>query len=132
MKEGFQYDIFLSHSKSDRKVAVALAKRLERDDLKVWYYEREIRSGSIPSQIEAGLNASQLLLQTISKHGVGSIWMQVERNVFLTRDPVNKTGSIIPLRLDNTRPTGILGTFKYYNWAKRNLEEYNLLLDYLK
>jgi len=67
MNESFQYDIFLSHSAKDKHVILALVKRLEQDGLQVWFYEREIKSGPLQIQIHAGLNASRLLLITISK-----------------------------------------------------------------
>jgi len=41
----FQYDVFLSHSSKDKAVVRALAERLRRDGLRVWFDEWEIQPG---------------------------------------------------------------------------------------
>lgn len=132
MKDNFQYDIFLSHSAKDKRVVLALVNRLEQDGLRVWVYEREIKNGPIPTQIEAGLGASQLLLVAVSKNGEGSRWMKLERDVFISPDPMNEQKRIVVIRLDKTKPSGILSVFGYFDWIKKSKKEYSELSELLK
>ena len=52
--------------------------------------------------------------------------------MFLNRDPNNKKGYVIPLRLDHTEPSEILGHFRYYDWIEKSQEEYTELLETLQ
>ena len=125
MNKTFAYDVFLSHSSKDKKLALDLIRRFEADGLRVWFYEREIRAGEhILTRIEAGLNASRILMLAVSKNGMGSEWATLEAGTFLSRDPTNKDGRFIPIRVDNTELTGILRQFLYLDWRKRSPNQY--------
>ena len=41
----FQYDVFLSHSSKDKAVVRAVAERLRKDGLKVWFDEWVLKPG---------------------------------------------------------------------------------------
>ena len=43
--DAFQYDVFLSHSTTDKAVVRVVAERLRGDGLRVWLDERERRKG---------------------------------------------------------------------------------------
>jgi hypothetical protein len=45
MPDEFPYDVFLSHSATDKAVVRALAERLRTDGLQVWFDEWEIKVG---------------------------------------------------------------------------------------
>jgi hypothetical protein len=129
----FAYDIFLSHCAKDKQIVLPLADRLQRDGLRVWLFEHEVKgSPIILDKIEAGLTASQLLLLTVSWNGEGSEWMKLERAFFLHPDPTNRQRRIIVLRLDETKPSGILVAFNHLDWRERSDEEYTQLLEVLK
>jgi hypothetical protein len=50
MADGFQYDVFLSHSSKDKPVVRELAARLKKDGVRVWLDEEQIKPGdSIPA-----------------------------------------------------------------------------------
>src|ERR1039458_3802188 len=56
MPDQFQFDVFLSHSAKDKAVVRDVAARLQRDGVRVWLDEEQIKPGdSIPAKIEAGL-----------------------------------------------------------------------------
>lgn len=133
MDQTFAYDIFLSHSSKDKRVVLDLVQRLEANGLRIWFYEREIKAGEhILTKIQAGLNASRLLVLACSKNGMGSEWAMLETSAFLSPDPLNKEGRFIPLRLDDTKITGILGGFSHVEWRERSKDEYALLLNVLR
>jgi hypothetical protein len=128
--ESFSYDVFLSHSSTDKPVVRAIAERLRADGLKVWFDEWEIKLGdSIPAKIETGLEQSRVLVLAMSANAFASEWATLESQTFRFRDPLNKERRFIPLRLDDTRIKGSLSQFAYVNWHRENREqEYAKLL----
>ena len=97
-----RYDVFLSHSSKDKVVVRAVAERLRKDGLRVWFDEWEVKPGhSIPAKIEEGLEHSRVLVLCMSAHAFGSEWAQLEAGTFRFRDPLNQERRFIPLRLDD-------------------------------
>jgi hypothetical protein len=100
----FPYDVFLSHSATDKAVVRPLAERLRQDGLKVWFDEwappvaatrqsaansstelmrEEEDGGALPRRrydemIEAGLEHSRVLVLCMSANAFGSDWAQLE------------------------------------------------------
>ena len=107
MADEFQFDVFLSHSAKDKAVVRELAARLQRDGVRVWLDEEQIKPGdSIPAKIEAGLEHSRVLVLCMSANAFGSDWAQLEagtcgRRNLRFRDPLNQERRFIPLRLDD-------------------------------
>jgi hypothetical protein len=92
----------LSHSAKDKAVVRELAARLQRDGVRVWLDEEQIKPGdSIPAKIEAGLELSRVLVLCMSANAFGSDWAQLEAGTFRFRDPLNRERRFIPLRLDD-------------------------------
>jgi hypothetical protein len=122
----FKYDVFLSHSTKDKPTAKAIATRLKKDGLRVWFDAWEIRPGdSIPAKIEEGLEASRVLVLCMSAHAFGSDWASLEASTFRFRDPLNKERRFIPLRLDQTPIKGSLAQFLLlvgFRLTRRNSE----------
>jgi TIR domain len=77
MAETFQYDVFLSHSSADKAVVRAVAERLRKDGLKVWFDEWMLKPGeSILAKIEEGLELSRVLVLCMSANafvGLGAV-----------------------------------------------------------
>ena len=102
MPDQFQFDVFLSHSAKDKAVVRDVAARLQRDGVRVWLDEEQIKPGdSIPAKIEAGLELSRVLVLCMSANAFGSDWAQLEAGTFRFRDPLNRERRFIPLRLDD-------------------------------
>jgi len=127
----FQFDVFLSHSAKDKAVVRAVAERLKKDGLRVWFDEWEIRAGdSIPAKVEEGLEHSRVLVLCMSANAFGSEWVQLEAGTFRFRDPLNKERRFIPVRLDDTPIKGSLAQFLYVNCSPAGREqEYAKLLE---
>ena len=45
MPDEFPYDVFLSHSAKDKSVVRAVAERLRKDGLKLWFDEWMLKDG---------------------------------------------------------------------------------------
>src|ERR1700675_3862464 len=130
MSDTFTFDVFLSHSSKDKAVVRAVAERLRRDGLQVWFDEWVLKPGdSILAKIEEGLEHSRVLLLCMSANAFGSDWAQLEAATFRFRDPLNKERRFIPLRLDDAPIKGSLAQFLYINWVPPDREqEYAKLL----
>jgi hypothetical protein len=82
MADAFQYDVFLSHSAKDKAVVRAVAERLRKDGLKVWFDEWVLKAGDSlssgerarvrASQTEEGLEHSRVLVLCMSAHAFSS------------------------------------------------------------
>ena len=125
MPETFDYDVFISHSSKDKAVVHPLAKRLQKDGLKVRFDEWVRKPGdNFPAKIEEGLEHSHVLaspslpywrrgILCMSAHAFGSDWAQLESGTFRFRDPLNKERRLIPRdkqrqsRLQYARRTGL-------------------------
>ena len=131
MSDQFSFDVFLSHSSKDKAVVRAVAERLRKDGLRVWFDEWVLKAGdSIPAKIEEGLEHSRVLVLCMSAHAFGSDWAQLEAGTFRFRDPLNKERRFIPLRLDEAPIKGSLAQFLYINWlAEEREQEYAKLLE---
>ena len=124
MSEDFQYDVFLSHSSKDKAVVRAVAERLQKDGLVVWFDEWAIKPGdNIPAKIEEGLEHSRVLVLCMSACAFGSDWAQLEAGTFRFRDPLNKERRFIPLRLDDAPIKGFLAQFLYIDWLPVDREQ---------
>jgi hypothetical protein len=127
----FKFDVFLSHSSEDKEVVRAVAERLWKDGLRVWFDNWELQPGdSIPVKIEEGLEHSRVLVLCMSASAFGSDWAQLEAGTFRFRDPLNQERRFIPLRLDEAPIKGSLAQFLYINWLPADGEqEYAKLLE---
>jgi small GTP-binding protein len=126
----FVFDVFLSHSSLDKVVVQELARRLDKNGIKVWFDEWQIQPGnSIPGAIEKGLENSRILIFCMSKNSFGSEWAQLELATFQFRDPLNRERRFIPLRLDDADILPALQQFLYVDWrAPHSPVEYQKLL----
>jgi len=131
MADQFQFDVFLSHSAEDKAVVRDVAARLQRDGVRVWLDEEQIKPGdSIPAKIEEGLEHSRVLVLCMSANAFGSDWAQLESYTFRFRDPLNKERRFIPLRLDDAPIKGSLAQFLYINWLPADRDkDYSKLLE---
>jgi hypothetical protein len=124
MNDGFDYDVFLSHSAKDKAVVRDVAERLRKDGIKVWFDEWVLKPGdSIPAKIEEGLERSRVLVLCMSANAFGSDWAQLESGTFRFRDPLNKERRFLPLRLDDAPIKGSLAQFLYIDWLPEAREE---------
>jgi hypothetical protein len=75
----------------------------------VWLDDWEMRPGDrFPAKIEDGLECSRVMVFCISAQSLGSDWAKLESDTFRSRDPLNKEGRFIPLRLDEALIKGSL------------------------
>lgn len=129
MTETFEYDVFISHSIKDKRVALDLAERFEADGLRVWLNEWKAKNSDINDvEIREALNRSRALVFLMSANAFGSEWQTLERHTAIFRDPTNQQRRFIPLRLDNAEPQDTLKQYAYIDWRQKSAERYAQLL----
>jgi len=99
------YDVFLSHSSSDKPWVRELAKKIDAESfqgrpLRSWFDERELGVGDrLRSELEAALEQSRYLVIVLSRAAVASKWVRFEWDHWLSLDP--KLERVIPLVLED-------------------------------
>lgn len=104
------FDVFISHSRSDKNWVNKLKTELEAKGLKVWLDEDEIAPGRryIP-KLEAGIQKSKSVAFVISPSSIDSGWVQEEYNLALRLEKeTNKI--LIPVLLRDAPIPGFLGS----------------------
>ena len=125
----FEYDVFLSYSRKDKKVVHALAKRLKKDGLRVWLDAWVIQPGdSIPMKIQHGVEKSRTLLMCMSPSYFDSEWGKLEHHSMLFRDPTNSQRRFIPLLIEDCVPPDIIAQFAHIDWRTSFDRDYKKLL----
>lgn len=90
--------IFLSYARADRACAEALARLLEGVGHEVWW-DRRIESGTeFTGEIEAALDAADVVLVAWSKDSVKSRWVRDEAAIG------GDSGRLLPLLIDGSQP----------------------------
>jgi hypothetical protein len=93
------YDVFISYSSKDGKVASDLARRLKKAGLKVWLDAWTIRGGDhFAEKIEAGLDKSRSVAVLVGPGGYGP-WQKRE----IARAVEDRDLRVIPVLLPRAR-----------------------------
>ncbi len=112
--QAFDYDVFLSHSSSDKTRVLAIAEKLRDEGLKVWIDEWSVQVGDdITLAIEQGLQASRKFIFCMSKAAFESHWVARERSAAMFRDPANKERRFIPVLLEDCTIPDFIRPLKY-------------------
>lgn len=100
-----QYDLFLCHSSTDKTWVRELGKKIENEvfedrKLRVFLDEWDIEVGdNLVWRLNDGLSKTRFLAVVMSPEMIGSDWCKLEVGSALVKDPINRTGRIIPLLL---------------------------------
>nr|VFJ73439.1 MAG: WD40 repeat [Candidatus Kentron sp. FW] len=125
----FQYDLFLSYARKDKKAIHALARRLKNDGLRVWLDVWGILPGdSIPLKIQRGVENARTLVMCMSPAYFDSEWGKLEHHSILFRDPTNAQRRFIPLLIADCQPPDIIAQFAHIDWREGSETEYQRLL----
>jgi hypothetical protein len=121
--------VFISHNKSDRNIARAVALDLVAENLSIWFDEWEICAGdSIVEQVEAGLVGCTHFLILWSRHAAKSNWVRRELNASLAHALQVGTPRLIPVLLDRTPLPPLLTDIKSIRYRHgREPERHELL-----
>jgi hypothetical protein len=108
-----KYDIFISHSKEDNKLAVALCHFLEEKKLRCWMAPRDVQAGKDYARcIIEGIQSSHIMVVILSEYSNRShhVRNEVER-------AFNHQVAILPFRIRDIIPGESLEYFlSSYHW----------------
>src|SRR6201996_9506086 len=108
-----KYDIFISHSKEDNKLAVALCHFLEQNRFRCWIAPRDVQAGKdYASCIIDAIQSSRIMIVILSEHSNRSnhVRNEVER-------AFNHQVAILPFRIRDIIPEQSLEYFlSSYHW----------------
>src|SRR5689334_16459710 len=97
-----RYDIFLSHSSSDKPQVRELYLALKALGLEVFLDEAQLRVGdSLYKSLNDALEASDYVVFCISRQSVVSGWVEREIGGTLARQNKNRSKQILPVLLDD-------------------------------
>lgn len=106
--------VFLSHSSSDRVFALALAKRLRDQDVRVWLDEAELDVGdSLIDKISRAIDETDFFAVILSHASVASEWVQVELQAALQKELAADRVTVLPVLLDDAEIPLFLKDRKY-------------------
>src|SRR5271168_3136878 len=97
-------DVFISHSSTDSKVAMAMCEYLESQGISCWIAPRSILPGEEwGDSILRGINNCRIMVLIFSKaaNDSGPVRSEVDR-------AANGRKDIIPFRIENVAPTGAM------------------------
>jgi hypothetical protein len=116
------YDIFLSYSGQDRewvrKLADQIAEhKLHGRNLRVWFDERDMGPGEfIVSRLELALQESNYIGIVLTPEALKSDWVQFERNIFQSQDPMGARKKILPILLKDCKLPPSLAAISYIDF----------------
>ena len=130
MTDELSYDVFLSCDSRDADVVRPIAERLQTDGLRVWFYEWSIQPGEhFPTAIRTGIERSRHVACFLSARSKESDWVAHEIASVTATDPLNKSGRLLPVRLDDTEPAPDLRQLQSIDWFRDGHDAYAALLD---
>ncbi|MBX3022774.1 MAG: toll/interleukin-1 receptor domain-containing protein [Bdellovibrionales bacterium] len=98
-------DLFLCHSSTDKTWVRELAKKIEAEPfegrkLRVFLDEWDIDAGdNLVWRLNDGLSKARFLAVVMSPEMITSDWCKLEVSSALVRDPINRSGRLIPILL---------------------------------
>lgn len=101
------HDVFISHSARDKPHADAVCAKLESQGIRCWIAPRDIEPGmDWGAAILEAIDGAHVMLLVFSSHANGS--PQIKREI---ERAVNKEIIVIPVRVEDVKPTGNLEYF---------------------
>jgi len=112
-------NVFISHRKIDDEAAERLAVELRDAGHDVWFDEWNVKLGdSIVERMNEGLEGAAFLVLCYSREGVLAPWISREWMSALARQLEGCGVKILPVRLTNGSPPGILADLKCADLTK--------------
>ena len=119
--------IFISYSSRDEVKARWISVDLKNCGYKVWFDEWNITVGEIiPSKISKGLDECDFVAVLLSKHAVGSKWVENEWHAKYWEEVREGKIKVLPILIEDCRIPALLRTKKYADFRDdygRGLED---------
>jgi hypothetical protein len=95
------YTCFISYSSKDQEFAERLYADLQSKGVRCWFAPEDIKTGDkIRHRIDESIRLYDKLLLVLSKHSIGSQWVEHEVEMALAKEQKVKRTVLFPIRLD--------------------------------
>ncbi len=92
-----RWDVFISHAREDKELAIRILQALEQVDLRVWLdRDRLVPGESLKRSIERGISGSKFGLVILSHSFFRKTWTNIELNALFAREE-DSSRRIVPL-----------------------------------
>jgi hypothetical protein len=107
-------DFFISYNKADRKWAEWIAWKLEEANYDVVIQAWDFRPGeNFVLRMQDALNNTQKMILVLSDDYLSSSFTAAEWSAVFATDPAAKERKLVPVRVRECKPDGLLGTLIY-------------------
>lgn len=109
-----QCDFFISYTHHDETWATWVAWILEAEGFTTKIQSWDFQAGSnFVAEMHEAIETSDRLILILSENFLRSGFTKAEWAVFFSKDPDGRKRSIVPVRIENCRPVGLLKTIVY-------------------
>jgi len=127
VKNPLEIDFFISYTKKDEKWATWIAEVLESNGCKTIIQAWDFKTGgNFINDMHEAIKKCKKVVIVLSNHYLKSDYCQAEwQNIFIS-DPVGRKARIIPIRVENASPDGLLSSRTYidiYGISKSEAEK---------
>lgn len=124
-----QHKVFISYSSKNVDIANTIYDMLESRHISCWMAPRDLITGEdYGSSIEEAIRTAQIIVFVFSKYGNKSQWVRSELSIAFSEQKL-----IIPFKIDNTNPEGIvrmvLTKSQWIDALSESNEHYSKLLE---
>lgn len=114
MAQNKRYDIFLSHSSSDKEFTDKLHDLLELSGFNVWYDEKKLTGNTqLLSGLPKYIDDSDAFIVVLSQNSCKSSWVQDEYGYARNLMDKSKLSAIIPIVIDDCELPGFYNNYKW-------------------
>ena len=100
-------DVCISYAEKDEPAATTICETLESKGVSCWIAPRNVQPGAIWAEgIMDAISASRVMVLVFSEHASRSVYVRRE-----VQSAFDNGKTVIPFRLSNTKPTGLLAFF---------------------
>lgn len=94
------YSCFLSHSSKDEQFCRRLHSRLRDEKLRIWYAPEDLKGGEkLFDQIDHAIRVYDKVLLVLSKHSIGSNWVETEIRLAREKERAQNRRVLFPISL---------------------------------
>lgn len=117
-------DFFVSYNKADKSWAIGLADWLDQAGFTAILQELDFVAGSnFPSEMHRALKVAQRLILVLSPDYLSSKFAESEWTAAFVSDPTNERRTLIPVRVRECRPDGLLRPIVYIDLVGLAVEQ---------
>jgi hypothetical protein len=115
-----KFTVFLSHSSRDKEIVRRIDRQLKSAGFGTWLDENDIPFGkSISTEIQNGIDHSDIILVFLSEYSVSSKWVENEWQAKFFESVTSEQIGVIPVLLNDCKIPAFLRDKKYVDFRRK-------------